>query len=135
MLQLRNLVMDLQRQVLSVANSPDENYRKEEKLQPRSANPIQDGNAPQYRAFRRCYNCGSEDHLARNCVHRGRTFDNSRLRGSDQANWRRPVNLSEITCFNCSRKGHFARDCQEQGNFANSKASAPAKHVWNVRRM
>ena len=49
----------------------------------------------------RCYRCGSQGHIARNC-------------------WRR---LTAVRCFWCNETGHMARDCAGNGTGGKVPAS------------
>lgn len=52
---------------------------------------------------RTCRNCGSEDHIAKEC---------------DQ-----PRNPDMVTCRNCEKLGHFSRDCPEPKDWSKVKCS------------
>jgi hypothetical protein len=52
---------------------------------------------------RTCRNCGSEDHIAKEC---------------DQ-----PRNPDLVTCRNCEKQGHFSRDCPEPKDWSKVKCS------------
>lgn len=52
---------------------------------------------------RTCRNCGSEDHMAKEC---------------DQ-----PKNPNNVTCRNCEKTGHFSRDCPEPKDWSKVQCS------------
>ncbi|PKX92483.1 uncharacterized protein P174DRAFT_442321, partial [Aspergillus novofumigatus IBT 16806] len=58
---------------------------------------------PQAPAPRTCRNCGSEDHMARDCD--------------------KPRDVSTVTCRNCDEVGHFSRDCPQKKEWSKVKCN------------
>lgn len=52
---------------------------------------------------RKCNNCGSEDHIAKEC---------------DQ-----PRNPETVKCNNCEKMGHFSRECPDPKDWSKVKCS------------
>ncbi|KAJ6135334.1 zinc knuckle transcription factor [Penicillium capsulatum] len=69
---------------------------------------------PNESVIRTCRNCGSEDHMARDC---------------DQ-----PRDESTMTCRNCDQVGHVSRDCPEPKNWSRVKCNRCGEMGHTIRR-
>ncbi|KAL5332417.1 hypothetical protein BJX70DRAFT_134206 [Aspergillus crustosus] len=69
---------------------------------------------PQAGAPRTCRNCGSEDHIAKECD--------------------KPRDLSTVTCRNCDEIGHFSRDCTKKKDWSRVQCSNCQEMGHTIRR-
>ncbi|XP_052197382.1 uncharacterized protein LOC127804547 [Diospyros lotus] len=69
---------------------------------------------PGKRCVLRCYGCGEEGHIGRNCP---------KIKGTPQAGYQ-----GKMVCYNCGQLGHISRDCSKR-----QKMEPPSGSAQNVR--